>query len=295
MFMWVDNRSIDVSRRALPIMKTGRDKFKKTQLEYLESFYAALGAFTLTVNCERCCVYRSSELCTFLNTTMDGNLATPAAMLKTIMTEYMELMAILEQIMLCVRRMTTMICVLTTQSDYGKVLLCKIRPGVYNQCAFTFVDYISDSYQKALGRFTLYSQRINCNIRDIKSIIEYMERPTHDPSNAAIIFDAIVGMMEACVYQRKSIAHLMSTCRYQVSPEVIASQFQICNDHMCSSLELCASVYKKELTRCESCMNVCTSACSSACTEHVSGSIACCTQCIFGLRHMFRSIKSELL
>jgi len=297
MYMWVDSRPIDVSGRALPIMKTGSDKIKRTQLECLENFYAALGAFTVTVNGDRCCVYRSRELCTFLNTTMNGALATPTAMLNEITAEYVELVAILEQITRCMHRMTTMVCVLTTQSDYGKKLLYQIRPGSHSTCAFSFVDYIADSYQKALGRFRLYDHRISCNIRDIKSIIEYMARPTHDPSNTAIIFDAIVGMMEACVHQRSSIVQLMSTCRYQVSPEVIASQFQICSDHMCSSLELHAAVYHKELARCSECMQVsaCTSACPTGCTAHVGESQVCCTRCIFGLRNMCRSVKSALV
>ncbi len=295
MFAWVDNVAVDVSRRALPIMKSGHAKGQRTQLENLEHFYTALGAFTMTVGGDRCCVYISSELCTFLNKTMNGIFATPAEMFKTIMTEYVELMAILDQIMLCSRRLSTMLCVLRMQSTYGRELLHKIRPHASSPCAFNFVDYISESYRKALERFDVYNERINCHIYDVKSIVEYMERPTHDPSNTAVIFDAIVSVLDVCASQRASIAMLMATCRYQVSPDVIASQLQICNDHMCSSLELCASVYNKELTRCRLCTSGCTSACSSACALHATESHGHCVQCVVGLRNLCTSIKSELV
>lgn len=283
MFAWVDGRAVDVSRYALPIMRAGYAKGKKTQLEQLEAFYTALGAFSMTVSGDRCCVYRSSELCTLLNQTMSGKVATPAVMLKTITSEYVLLVTILEQLVRCKQRLTTVLFVLTRQSSYGKRLLRRIHPSASSLCAFSFIDYISESYRKALDRFHVYNEMIEHHIQDIKSIVEYMERPTHDPCNATIMFDAIVSMMDACVRQRTNIELLISTCRHQVSTDVIASQLNICNDHMCSSLELCANVHRRELVRCNECVVAVNDA------EH------CCTRCVFGLRHMFRSIHDELV
>ena len=283
MFTWVDNRAVDVSNYATPIMKTGHAKFKKTQLGHLEDFYASLGAFAMYVRGSRCCVYRSREVCILLNTTMDGMFATPESMFKTIMDEHTELSSLLAQVLLCKRRLVTILNVLRLQSTLGRQLLQQIRPNASNLIAFSFLEHTSDSYQTALNRFEVYNEIIDHHISDVLSIVEYMERSTKDASNAALMFDAIVNMIEVCMFQRTNIIHRIATCRLQVSPEVIASQLQICNDHMCTSLELCAAVYHKGLIRCSLCM------------QPVSDEEGHCTKCVFGLRNMCRSIKNGLV
>ena len=267
MFVWLDGDVVDVSRHATPIVKTGLGQCKKkTELEQLEVYYTALGVFEMTVRGRRCCVYRSAELCTLLHTTLNGTVATPHAMHKTITSEYMELVAMLEQIKLCKRRLSTMTIVLTRQAAHGRTLMQRIRPSSSNLCAFSFVDYISESYRKALERFSVYDELINLHLQDIQSIVEYMQQPLFSASTAAIMFDAIVHMLEACAHQRANISMRILMCKYQISPEVIASQLHICNDHMCTSIELCAVAHHKELVRCGACMSLCTSSCSSSCT-----------------------------
>jgi hypothetical protein len=286
MFAWVEDGAVDVSREARPIMKTGSStRAQQTQLEQLQAFYTALGAFSMTVRGQRCCVYRSAELCTLLNRTMGGRVATADAMLRTILTEYMALMAVLESIRLCKRRLSTILLVLSRQTFHGKHLFRQINPTASSPCAFRFLDYIADSYRTALDRFLVYNEIVEHHLQDIKSIVDYMHRPTHDPANAGIMWDAIVSMVEACSHQRAKIELLITTCRHQVSPDVIASQLRICNEHMCSSLELYASVFHQALACCGRC------AASASTTLYAE---PCCTRCVHGLRGMLRSIESEL-
>jgi len=288
MFMWSNDKAVDVSRRAVPCMKTGSNGgANKTQLEHLETFFTALGVFRMLVDGRACYVGRTSELCTWLHQTLGGTLATPTAMHQTLTAEYVALLTMLDQVQSYQRRLVTMRSALAQQSSTGLALLRRIHPSVETSSALAFVDYIAESYQKAIDRIALYREAIERHLQDIDLIVEYMPI-RHDASNAALMFDAIVGLLEACTDQRARIAGALAACRHQVSPAVIASQLQVCNEHMCASLELYAAVYRTELL----CCRACTAA--KEAHAHPTGSGDDCTQCIDGLRRTCQAMLHEL-